>query len=749
MDDLLVPPPRAPPRRAATEEGVQRLSSAEEQNLLAVRRTSWVTAPEISRDGACLPHDFQHRCSCTVTYTVTFDGVASEEERAELAEMNEDAMAYGFGAGAMDRLSHAGMAETGGRQHSVGSRRRSASCLEEYGVFRPVHAGLTIGPTSVGHNLTQQTHCSACSAVLPVPARITEATAPASVLLDAMRQDWKDSEMRRGLQAKTRYRKRNRNDVFNRGLKRCTNVLYRRLACWRTPRLPVLNLSATLFILLVWAEGIWMGQISIFLIAFNSPECPPVLLLPNATATALVANATNASAAAAPYGYHGYSTFKDCSVERSHVLFFGWTLLIGVLAFIRSSMQAIIFENPFELLDAFFIALLQATITVLFVVFHREKRLSYEFEKTIGNKCSSFRSCSAYIIQLAVFGTLLVIALAVVRDFGWRAYRKFGVNQKLKRVYRQRMIFYSFLKVDLTLNVDLMVSGACYLLNPEVWPDARPISGIVLFSCLLAGIIWVLIIYHLTAKERRLSLFLLPVGLIQPAALIVGLQEIIRFEWGKTEDPASPYYRRPGMPEVWWEPLMMLATLAILLRFLLLWQIRRVSANFGSGLGTWTGPAALHTGLFAAMSKEQFGQFSKAYDVMCRGVHLHAIVGTRSRPRPLFVLLTQNGSMLRWSWKGYLLLDEVFEIRHHGIGSEFGRRGFTLCYGHDYNRVITLLFDDEQAHYAWTTGIEALLRETRRKLGVQHRLRELLLQCYKAHHDRNATRREARGVSQL
>ena len=111
-----------------------------------------MTAPEISRDSACLPPDFQHRCSCTVTYTVTFDGVASEAERAELAEMNEGEVAYGFGAGAMGRLSQARMAAAlspGGRQPSVGSRRRSASCLEEYGVFRPVHAGLTIGPSAL------------------------------------------------------------------------------------------------------------------------------------------------------------------------------------------------------------------------------------------------------------------------------------------------------------------------------------------------------------------------------------------------------------------------------------------------------------------------------------------------------------------------------------------------------------------------------------------------------------------------
>ena len=41
--------------------------------------------------------------------------------------------------------------------------------------------------------------------------------------------------------------------------------------------------------------------------------------------------------------------------------------------------------------------------------------------------------------------------------------------------------------------------------------------------------------------------------------------------------------------------------------------------------------------------------------------------------------------------------------------------------------MLTLLFYDEETHAAWSLGVDALLRETRRKLGVQHRVRELLL----------------------
>ena len=53
----------------------------------------------------------------------------------------------------------------------------------------------------------------------------------------------------------------------------------------------------------------------------------------------------------------------------------------------------------------------------------------------------------------------------------------------------------------------------------------------------------------------------------------------------------------------------------------------------------------------------------------------------------MFVLLTQNGSMLRWSWKGYLLLDEVYDIRHQFF-SEHGRRGISLYYGQEFNKVL-------------------------------------------------------------
>ena len=98
--------------------------------------------------------------------------------------------------------------------------------------------------------------------------------------------------------------------------------------------------------------------------------------------------------------------------------------------------------------------------------------------------------------------------------------------------------------------------------------------------------------------------------------------------------------------------------------------------------------------------------------------------------------------MLRWSWRDYLMLEEVYDVRVH-TEAEFGRRGFSLHYGED--KVLTLLFEDSAIYTAWMLGLEALLKECRRKLGVQHKVRDLLLTCFKAHHEKRGFRKQGHG----
>ena len=59
------------------------------------------------------------------------------------------------------------------------------------------------------------------------------------------------------------------------------------------------------------------------------------------------------------------------------------------------------------------------------------------------------------------------------------------------------------------------------------------------------------------------------------------------------------------LPQVWWTPCLTLGGCAIVLRFLLLFQLCRVFRDFGAGLAQWTGPTTLSGGLFAAMTEKQ------------------------------------------------------------------------------------------------------------------------------------------------
>ena len=226
-----------------------------------------------------------------------------------------------------------------------------------------------------------------------------------------------------------------------------------------------------------------------------------------------------------PLTFHSPSThlpltFHSPSTACHQVLFFSLSLIICVLFFLNSALRAILFENPFELINGFFIGLYCAGIAMSFLEFHvGNLRCTFEFEKTLGNKCGSppspaapppllpcmqaltaarrplcsrrcegFSSCLPAIVQLGLFASIFVCALVVVRDFGWRAYRKFGATargQSLKQMYRKRMIFFSCLKVDLCLSLLMVVAIACFMFNDSIWPDSSPIAAPALFISLL------------------------------------------------------------------------------------------------------------------------------------------------------------------------------------------------------------------------------------------------------------------------
>ena len=188
-------------------------------------------------------------------------------------------------------------------------------------------------------------------------------------------------------------------------------------------------------------------------------------------------------------------------------------------------------------------------------------------------------------------------------------------------------------------------------------------TRVLLMTSFVCGLLWAWAIFRLVKAEVASCLLraLIALAAFQPACLVGGIYEILKYESNTTNQESR--WCRPSVLAIWWTPVLLLAFVAVLLRLLLLAQLFIVVREFGTGLADWDGPegaSAISTGLFANLSDEQ----RKACDIMCRGSALltwHSAhrPGAQPRTRNLFILLTQNGSMLRWSWQGYLLLEEV------------------------------------------------------------------------------------------
>ena len=157
--------------------------------------------------------------------------------------------------------------------------------------------------------------------------------------------------------------------------------------------------------------------------------------------------------------------------------------------------------------------------------------------------CSSFDACLPLASEGTLAASLVVTALVVTRNFGWRAYRKFGATLKgtrLKEVYRTRKLFASFLKIDVVLAILQLIGTLTYMFNPYVWPDSHPIAPFVLLGAVLMGLGWAIGIYQAVHSESgRFSILLTPLGLLHPICLAGGLVILIKYQQDRSVRPAA------------------------------------------------------------------------------------------------------------------------------------------------------------------------------------------------------------------
>ena len=93
--------------------------------------------------------------------------------------------------------------------------------------------------------------------------------------------------------------------------------------------------------------------------------------------------------------------------------------------------------------------------------------------------------------------------------------------------------------------------------------------------------------------------------------------------------------------------------------------------------------------------------------------HNLLLSGTGSKPRPHFLQLSADFSVLRWSWKGYVLLDEVvgLQLSRH---PNYSTPCITLLLSHDDKHAqrapLDLVCLDVRVSRHWTLGLRTLLR---------------------------------------
>ena len=157
-------------------------------------------------------------------------------------------------------------------------------------------------------------------------------------------------------------------------------------------------------------------------------------------------------------------------------------------------------ENPFELINSLGVGALLLAMGASFVPYaNGSGAVSMEDVGAFSlyQGCSSFDACLPLASEGALAASLVVTALVVTRNFGWRAYRKFGATTKgtrlkviyhiphathlptcltqctpylladfitaLQAVYRTRKLFASFLKIDVVLAILQLIGTVTYM----------------------------------------------------------------------------------------------------------------------------------------------------------------------------------------------------------------------------------------------------------------------------------------------
>ena len=396
-------------------------------------------------------------------------------------------------------------------------------------------------------------------------------------------------------------------------------------------------------------------------------------------------------------------------------LYFASLILAGCLTLVSFSISALRSENTVELLAAIAIASCVNATVFYFRVNENAFAAVQRRGTTLAGTTSAILPPAMLNAGILSWTALVQIALMgfgylSYRDFGWRIFKLFGIDFNMRQVYEQYLWFMAILKLDTLMAILNVAAGFAFFFQHlvGVFEHTAMIVGI------LGNMIWVFSTFSAVKLEYRVATTsLLPLGLISPSYLLYKAYDLytVRSE-GIARDGPAGYHGK--YHDVWVEPIMATLGLGIITRLVLLVLMLQTRRNFGTGLNGFSmhREYLLPERLRSALSSEH----AEGIKAMVRGLHLIgslelqlfanginatttgaiAAQATAKQTSSLFThrrrffQLSNDLTTLRWSWREYLLLDEVVRVTPNDerddtfelhAGSVFQRRVLKLRCG--------------------------------------------------------------------
>ena len=219
-----------------------------------------------------------------------------------------------------------------------------------------------------------------------------------------------------------------------------------------------------------------------------------------------------------------YSALLLATGSNASASYLGIAILVAAVAMGYFSISSLLRENTVEMLAALAVGT-SVTLFVYYVNLGGDVIDEHVSRDAFYGNASSLRDNIPDSVRLALtLGWQGLVQLGLVffgyysyRDFGWRMFKLFGADLRLRDVYETQLWCHALLKIDLCCSVLNVVSGFAFFFDHL----SSTLEELAMWVGIIANLAWLIGAFFALRLESRFAvlLLLLP-GLLPPAYLL-------------------------------------------------------------------------------------------------------------------------------------------------------------------------------------------------------------------------------------